>query len=100
MIIVWMLVGGVVGAANSLMRWWTVSKLQSNMRPGPLTLLWGGLTLRMALVTGLLMLGLKQGIVPGLLAFAGLSVVRWGSVIWFGAVQTRRDRPVPASSAR
>jgi hypothetical protein len=57
------------------------------MRPSPLALVWGGLILRLGLVTALLVLSLQRGIVPGLLAFAGLCLARWGSVIWLGARQ-------------
>ena len=76
----WLLAGGIIGTANGLSRWWTVSRLRSGMRVSPVSLVWGGFMLRLALVTGLLSLGLSRGALPGLLAFAGLWLARWATV--------------------
>ena len=81
----WLVAGGLVGLLNSLTRWWTVARFQAEMGNSALLLTLGGLALRLALVTGLLIAGLRQGIVPGLLAFAGLWVSRLATVIWFHA---------------
>ncbi|MGD2145975.1 MAG: hypothetical protein PVH41_04720 [Anaerolineae bacterium] len=93
----WLLAGGIVGTANTLTRWWTVSRLRSGMRVNPLSLAWGGFILRLALVTGLLSLGLSRGALPGLLAFAGLWLARWTTTIWLstprGKMGTRLVAP-------
>jgi hypothetical protein len=95
----WLLAGGIVGAANTLTRWWTVSHLRSGMRASPLSLVWGGFILRLALVTGLLSLGLSRGILPGFLAFAGLWLARWTTTISFGALGSRAGTCLAAPSA-
>jgi hypothetical protein len=97
-IVFWLVVGGLVGLANDLTRRWSVSRLRQEMRPGALAVIWGGLVLRLGLVTALLIVGLKRGIVPGLLAFSGLWLARWGTVIWHGAWQGRKARRILASS--
>lgn len=79
----WLLAGGLVGALNSLSLWWTVAQFRADAPAGTLLLTVGGMTLRLALVTALLIGGLQQGIVPGLLAFAGLWLVRSASVVCF-----------------
>jgi len=95
----WLLAGGIVGAANTLTCWWTVSQLRGGMRVNPLSLVWGGFILRLALVTGLLSLGLSRGILPGLLAFAGLWLARWITTIWFGALSRRAETHLATPSA-
>ena len=99
MIALWLLAGGLVGIANGLTRWWTVSRLRREMRLSPLALVWGVLILRLALVAALLILGLRRGIIPGLLAFAGLWLARWGTVIWSGALRRPEEQRLTASSA-
>jgi hypothetical protein len=84
---------------NGLTRWWTVSRLRHEMRPSPLTLVWGALSLRLALVAAVLILGLRRGIIPGLLAFAGLWLARWGTAIWFGALRRSEEQRLTTSSA-
>jgi hypothetical protein len=95
----WLLAGGLIGMMNSLTRWWTVSRLRHEMRLPPLALVWGGVILRLALVATLLTLGLRQGMIPGLVAFAGLWVSRWGSAIWFGALRRSEPQRLTASTA-
>ena len=99
MIALWLLAGGLIGTMNSLTRWWTVSRLRHDMRLRPLALVWSGVILRLALVAALLILGLKQGIIPGLLAFAGLWLARWGTAIWFGALWRSQEKCLTASTA-
>jgi hypothetical protein len=82
MIGLWLLAGGVVGGLNSLNRWWTVARLRADMQISPLLLTLGGMALRLALVAALLIAGLRHGIVPGLLAFAGLWLARSATVVW------------------
>ena len=95
----WLLAGGIVGTANALTRWWTVSHLRTGMRLSPVSLVWGGFFLRLALVTGLLSLGLSRGILPGLLAFAGLWLARWTTTIWFGALRDKAGTRLAPPSA-
>lgn len=98
MIASWLLLGVLIGVANALMRWWTVSRLHQEMRLSALTWVWGGLILRLGLVAAMLILGLKRGILAALLAFTGLSLARWGCVIWFGALRGRAgQRPTKSS---
>lgn len=80
---VWLLVGVLVGLLNGLTRRWTVARLQAEMENSALALTLGGLVVRLSLVAMLLIVGLRQGIVPGLLAFVGLWVTRMVTVIWF-----------------
>jgi hypothetical protein len=89
MMALWPVLGSLVGLANGLTRWWTVSRLGHQMPRRALALVWGGLILRLALVTALLIPGLRRSIVSGLLAFAGLWLARWATVIWFGAARRR-----------
>lgn len=85
MIGLWLLAGGLVGMVNSLTRQWAVARLQAEMQGSALSLILGGLALRLALVAVLLIAGLKHGIVPGLLAFGGLWLARSAAVIWIQA---------------
>lgn len=97
MIALWLVAGGLIGTANGLMRWWTVAHLGHEMRLSPLALAWGGLSVRLALVTALLIIGLRRGIIPGLLAFTGLWLARWGTAIWFGALRRREEERLTTS---
>jgi hypothetical protein len=97
-IALWLLAGCAVGAANGVMRWWMVSRLRHGMQLNPLVPAWGGLTLRLALAAALLTLALRRGLAPGLLAFAGLWLARWGTLIWFGALRRPEHRRSIASS--
>lgn len=85
MTVLWLLAGGAVGAVNGLTRWWTVGRLRPGAPSHALSLVLGGALLRWALVAALLALALQRGIGPALLAFVGLWLSRWGTVIWFNA---------------
>lgn len=82
MIGLWLLAGALVGVLNGLTRWWTVARLRAKMEGSPLGLTLGGMTVRLILVAALLTVGLQRGILPGLLAFAGLWLTRSATVIW------------------
>jgi hypothetical protein len=97
-IALWLLAGGLIGMVNGLTRWWTVTRLRQEMRLRPLALVWGGLILRLAVVAALLIIGLRGGIISGLLAFAGLWLARWGTTIWFGALRRPKEQHLAASS--
>jgi hypothetical protein len=88
----WGLAGGLVGIINGLSRWKTVSRLSATAVSGSLRLTIGTMVLRLGLVAGLLATGLKQGIIPGLSAFAGLCIARWIVVLWFGTRKGSADR--------
>jgi hypothetical protein len=47
--------------------------------------------LRWGLAAGLLITALQRGIVPGLLAFAGLWLARWGMACWLALGQKSSD---------
>jgi len=78
----WLLVGLLTGALNGLTLWWTVSRLRAGMGDSALRLTTSGMLVRLALVTGVLIAALLQGIVPGLAVFGGLCITRWATVIW------------------
>jgi hypothetical protein len=97
-IALWLLAGCAVGAANGLTLWWIVSRLREDMRLSPLMPVWSGFALRLALAAALLTAAVRRGIVPGLLAFSGLWLARWGTVIWFGALRRPEDHWLAAPS--
>jgi len=78
----WLFAGGGIGLLNGLSMWWTVAHLHPASPRAALVQVLGGALLRWALVAALLTLGLRQGIAPGLLAFAGQWLARWGLVCW------------------
>ncbi|MBS3783245.1 MAG: ATP synthase subunit I [Anaerolineae bacterium] len=78
----WVLAGALVGVLNGLSRWWTVARLRAGMAGSPLKPTLGAMVARLALVAGLLIAALRNGILPGLLAFAGLWLTRSAAAIW------------------
>lgn len=80
----WLLAGGAVAAVNALMRQKTVAALSPQAVRGSLVLAVSGIFFRLGLIAGLLIVALDQGIVPGLLAFAGLWITRGGIVLFIG----------------
>ena len=81
MAVVWLIAGALVGWVSILTQVWTVARLCPRMPRQGLWLLIGGMLLRWTLIAGLLSVALRQGIVAGLLAFAGLWVTRW-VLVW------------------
>ena len=77
----WLGIGIVVGAINGLTLLGTAAALDPGAMVRTAAVVLGGFLLRLGLSGGLLAVALKQGIVPGLLAFAGLTVARWMWVI-------------------
>jgi hypothetical protein len=51
--------------------------------------------LRWTTTGGVLIAALQRGIVPGLLAFAGLWLARWGMVYWLGRTSLKTWRRTP-----
>jgi hypothetical protein len=79
----WLFTGGAIGVLSGLTLWWTVARLRPDASSYVVVLVLGGMILRWSLSAGLLVAALQHGIVPGLLAFAGLLLARWGMVYWF-----------------
>ena len=89
----WFLTGGLIGVANGAALWWTVAHLRPEAPRRAVLNAVGGSLLRWALVSGLLVLALRQGIWPCLVAFAGLWMARWAVASWFGFSQAPFKRP-------
>ena len=83
MIALWLLLGALTEGLNSFTRWWTVARIRADLQSNALTLTLGGMALRLALVAAVLIAALRQGILPGLLAFTGVWLSRSAAVIWF-----------------
>ena len=80
MMTLWLLFGGTVGVLNALLLWRSVARLGLGPLPFALTrMLLAGL-LRWGLVAGALVIALRHGAGPGLLAFLGLMVAHWTTV--------------------
>lgn len=80
----WLVVGLLGGAVAMLSLAWTVGRLRPESAGCALAMVWGGTVLRWGLVALLLSLALRQGILPGLGAFAGIWLARSLAVAWFG----------------
>ncbi|MBC8449836.1 MAG: hypothetical protein H8D78_19050 [Chloroflexi bacterium] len=84
MIALWLFAGLAAGALNGLTLWGTVARLRPDAPPRAVAWILGGALLRLGLAASLLIVALQRGILPGLLAFAGLWLARWGMVCWLG----------------
>ena len=84
MITLWLFVGGAVGTLNALTLWWGVGCIRPEAPHRAVAWALGGALLRWTVVAGVLIVALQQGIVPGLLAFSGLWLARWGTTCWLG----------------
>jgi hypothetical protein len=80
-IILWALIGALVGVANAWTLWWTVGRLRPDEPGNALWLVLGGMGVRLAIVTALLIVGLKSGAARGLIAFGGLWLARSTAVM-------------------
>ena len=80
MVTLWLFAGLVVGALNGLLLWSSVARLCPDVSARAMARILGGTLLRWGLAVGLLIAALQRGILPGLLAFAGLWLARWGTV--------------------
>ncbi len=87
----WLFTGGVVGVLNGMTLWWTVARLRPDTPRRAVAWALGGAILRWGLAGGLLISALQRGIVPGLLAFAGLWLARWGMACGLALVQKSSD---------
>ena len=81
----WLFIGGAIGMLNGLSLRWTVARLHPDAPTHAAVLTMGGAMLRWVLTAGLLIAALQHGIKSGLLAFAGLWLVRWGMVYRFNS---------------
>jgi len=80
MIALWLFAGLAVGALNGLTLWNSVARLRPDVSGRAVAWILGGALLRLGLASSLLIVALQRGILPGLLAFAGLWLARWGIV--------------------
>jgi hypothetical protein len=87
----WLLTGSVVGVLHGVTLWWTVARLQPHAPRHAIAWTLGGAILRWGLAAGLLITSLQRGIVPGLLAFAGLWLSQWGIACWLASAQKSAD---------
>jgi len=81
MVILWLFAGLAVGALNGLILWSSVARLRPDVPGRAMAWILGGVLLRWGLAAGLLIAALQRGILPGLLAFAGLWLAHWG-IVW------------------
>lgn len=91
----WLVVGLLGGAVAVLSLAWTVGRLRPEMAGRALAMVWVGAVLRWGLAALLLSLALRQGILPGLCAFAGLWLARSLAVAWFGTREEVWKRSFP-----
>ena len=77
----WLVAGALVGWVSILTQVWTVARLRPGAAFRAILGIGGGLLFRWALIAALLIAALRQGIVAGLVAFAGLWVMRW-VLVW------------------
>ena len=99
MTLTWLFAGAAVGVLNGLTLRWTVARLRPDMVLRSVALVVGGMFLRWGLAAVLLVAALlpdtvspdtvSGGSVPGLLAFAGLWLSRWGIVWWLSRAGSR-----------
>jgi hypothetical protein len=82
MTVLWLFIGGAIGAIHVITMWWTVARLQPDAPHQALAWVLGGAALRWAITGGLLCIALRTGAGPGLLAVVGLWLGRWGTVRW------------------
>jgi len=80
MVTLWLFAGWAAGALSGLILWSSVARLRPDAPRRAVAWVLGGALLRWAAAAGLLIAALQRGIVPGLLAFAGLWLARWGTV--------------------
>ena len=80
MITLWLFAGLAVGALNGLTLRNSVARLRPDVSGRAVAWMLGGMLLRLGLAASLLIVALQRGILPGLLAFAGLWLARWGTV--------------------
>lgn len=83
MVALWMLAGGAVGTLNGLTAKWAVARLGPTAPVRAVSWMVAGALLRWGLAAGLLIAALRRGIVPALLAFAGIWLARWGIIYWW-----------------
>jgi len=76
----WLFVGLMVGVLNALTLWSSVARLRPAAPGRAVAWVLGGALLRWSLAAGVLIAALQRGVLPGLLAFAGLWLARWGIV--------------------
>lgn len=76
---------------SGLTLWWTVARFRPGAPIRVVAWVLAGAVLRWGLAASLLITALQRGIVPGLLAFAGLWLARWGMVCWLASAHKSSD---------
>ncbi|HEC35485.1 MAG TPA: hypothetical protein ENI39_03000 [Anaerolineae bacterium] len=84
MVTLWLLAGLAVGVLNGLTLWSSVARLRPDVSGRAVAWILAGALLRLSLAASLLIVALQRGVLPGLLACAGLWLARWGLVCWLG----------------
>ena len=95
MIALWLLAGGTVGLLSVVTLWWAIGCIRPAAPRRAVAWILGGTVLRWTTTGGVLIAALQRGIVPGLLAFAGLWLARWGMVYWLGRTSLKTWRRTP-----
>jgi hypothetical protein len=85
--VLWLLTGSIVGVLHGVTLWWTVARLQPDAPRHAVVWALGGTMLRWGITASLLITALQRGIMLGLLAFAGLFLVRWSMTCWLALGQ-------------
>jgi len=80
MVVLWLFAGGAVGVLSGLILRRTVARLQPTAPCHAVAWTLASTLLRWGLAAGLLIAALQRGIVPGLMAFAGLWLARWVTI--------------------
>lgn len=79
--VLWFLLGCAAAIAGGMSIGWTVGRLNCSDAPSrAIAVVVGGAIVRVAVAALILGVALRQGIMEGLLAFAGLWLGRWGAV--------------------
>lgn len=83
--LVWLFAGMLVGLLNALTISATVTRLTSAAAVQSLCRITSGMALRWILTAVLLAAALRHGAGAGLLAFAGLWLARWATIMWWSS---------------
>ena len=92
MILVWLAVGCALGIANTVMQWWTVARLHPREPLHAVVTVIGGMVIRWLLAAIVLTMALQNGIIPGLVAFAGMLLARWAMLVYLTSRPTLFER--------
>jgi hypothetical protein len=83
MAVLWLLAGGAAGTLNGLSLRWTVARLHPTASIRAVASILVGAALRWLLSTSVLLGALHHDVTSALLAFTGLYLARWTTVVWY-----------------